>query len=75
MRAASYLPDDLRSLVEQVLSDTSARTVALALDELTAERFRAVFTERLAQAGFDSVYGLTEEGVLLEELIDRFFSS
>jgi hypothetical protein len=74
LRAASYLPDDLRAAVDRLLGARSERTVGLPLDEQTAEQFRSIFTERLAQAGFDSDYGLSEEGALLEELIDRFFS-
>jgi hypothetical protein len=38
-----------------------------------AEEFRDVFTTRLAQAGFDLAYKPTQEGCLLEALIDKFF--
>lgn len=47
-------------------------THSLSLDDATAERCRDGFTEKLAQVGFDSDYDLTDEGEMLEDLIDRF---
>jgi hypothetical protein len=71
---ADYLPADLRDTVAAEF--TAATTMAGATIELgadVAERFRAAFTERLAQVGFDAGYELTDEGASLEELIDAFF--
>jgi hypothetical protein len=65
---ATFLPTELRELAASV---TAVRV--FSIDTETAERFRDVFTERLARVGFDTDYALTEEGVILEELIDAFF--
>jgi hypothetical protein len=75
LRSATYLPTELRLIIDELLGPKSASTVRLNLDEQTLERFRSVFTERLAQAGFDIEYRLSAEGVRLEELIDRFSTS
>lgn len=64
---ATYLPTELREVV------ASTPVSGLTIDTETADRFRSAFTDRLAQVGFDSDYGLTDEGALLEELIDAFF--
>lgn len=37
------------------------------------ERFRDIFTEELAIMGFDKNYSLTNEGKILENLIDKFY--
>ena len=71
LRSATYLPADLRDMLQERLPDCGqAATWSLNAD--IAERFRDCFTERLAQAGFDSDYNLSSEGAVLEELIDRF---
>jgi hypothetical protein len=44
----------------------------LEVSVAVAEQFREAFTERLAKVGFDEAYEPTEEGRLLENLIDRF---
>lgn len=38
------------------------------------ETFRDKFTLRLAEVGFDESYELTDEGKILENLIDKFFT-
>jgi hypothetical protein len=45
----------------------------LSLSKAEAETFRDAFTEQLARVGFDASYAPTEEGKMLEDLIDRFF--
>ena len=70
---ADYLPADLRdTIVAELGATTTMGSATIELDPEVAERFRAVFTERLAQAGFDPSYKLTDEGAALEELIDVF---
>lgn len=70
-----YLSDvDFLSTAERHLiwqtSDAPADAITLQLPEDDAERLRDRFTEQLAKVGFDESYELTEEGALLEELID-----
>ena len=70
---ADYLPADLRGVITaETAAPTGSGGVTLELDPDFAERFRSAFTERLAGAGFDPTYELTDEGAVLEELIDAF---
>lgn len=50
----------------------SETTATLELESDVAERFCDAFTFELARSGFDEIYRLTEEGRMLEDLIDRF---
>lgn len=47
-------------------------SVKFTISSVEAEEFRDLFTDELAKVGFDEAYQLTEEGRLLESLIDRF---
>lgn len=47
--------------------------VTIQLSYSEAEQLREHLTRRLAEVGFDDSYSPNEEGVMLEELIDRFF--
>lgn len=47
--------------------------VTLRLAGVDAERLRACLTERLATIGFQEDYTLTNQGQVLEDLIDRFY--
>lgn len=69
----SYLASDLRDIVAAALTSapTSGKTT-FEVDADVAERFRSTFTERLAQVGFDRDYEPTDEGAMLEDLIDVF---
>ncbi len=69
---AAYLPADLREIADSARRATASSSVCLAIDLETADRFQSAFTERLAQVGFDSDYDVTEEGAVLEGLIDAF---
>lgn len=42
-------------------------------DRVEAERLRDYLTEQLAVVGFDENYSLTQQGQMLEDLIDRFY--
>jgi hypothetical protein len=66
-----YLPADIQEIVQDRLHDCGQHTTWSMTTEV-AEHFRDCFTQRLAQAGFDSEYKLTSEGTMLEEFIDRF---
>lgn len=70
---AAFLPGPLRQVIAGSPAAASDATT-VEIDRNLAERFRAVFTERLAQVGFDAAYELTGEGVVLEELLDVFFT-
>jgi len=48
-------------------------SVILDLDRDTAENFRDLLTERLAEIGFDSEYKPTQTGQGIEALIDKLF--
>ncbi len=50
----------------------SVNSITLQLSDVVAEEFRDAFTDQLAKVGFDEAYAITEEGKLLEDLIDRF---
>ena len=70
LKEAAYLPESLARIVREA-SQTGDQALLIMPGE-TAEEFRSAFTERLAEVGFDAGYGLTDEGRLLEDLIDRF---
>jgi len=73
LQNARFLPPSLAHLVGDTIPGQDATRV-LTVSRAVAEQFRASFTDRLARVGFDSQYELTEEGRLLEDLIDRFDS-
>jgi hypothetical protein len=52
---------------------TYGRRLTIVQVRAEAEKLRGALTERLAIAGFDEDYALTEEGRQLEDLIDRFY--
>lgn len=64
LASASYLPAALRATL---VPSAGSR---VALDAPTADALQAVLTERLAQVGFDEGYELTDEGEMLDDLID-----
>ena len=71
LRNAGFLPADLARLVAAIhLGEEQGLGISVSRE--IAERFREVFTNRLAAAGFDANYEPTREGELLESLIDRF---
>ena len=70
LRTATYLPVDLlQTVLAQPVSE-SPRPIALELGDEEARRLRESLGSRLATVGFDADYSLTEEGRLLEDLID-----
>lgn len=71
--SARFLPAALLQYIQSGKYRQSNDTLALELSPATAEQFRDAFTERLAKVGFDEAYEPTEEGILLEDLIDRFY--
>lgn len=74
LRQSSFLPASLAEIVQAIESGAD-EAGELRVSRETAEKFRSAFTDQLAKVGFDSDYEPTDEGRILEELIDRFFSS
>lgn len=68
---ARYLSEGLRGTFGPCCSPTEA-SASFEIAVSSAEQFRSAFTERLAEVGFDDRYELTEEGRLLEDLLDAF---
>ena len=71
LRNATFLPDELTRIVNATEGGED-NEVVISLSREMSERFREVFTEHLARVGFDYAYEPTNEGKLLEALIDRF---
>jgi len=72
LRNSSFLSDPLRKILLESGTDPHGRVI-LEISRKTVEQFRDEFTSRVAQAGFDSEYGLTAEGEALEDLNDTFY--
>jgi hypothetical protein len=74
--AAEFVLTDIHAEVARATRAFEAtpppRTVVVEIAHDRAEMFRATCTTRLAQVGFDESYRLTEEGQMLEDLIDAF---
>jgi hypothetical protein len=69
---ASYLPEGIDTTTKS-LEGSTGRGGMLTVSAAEAEHLRSLFTERLAEVGFDENYELTPEGSMLEALIDRFY--
>ena len=72
LKTAQFLPSSLAEVLRNALP-ADGRSGTLSLSRQHAEAFRDAFTERLASVGFDQHYEPTEEGRMLEQLIDSFF--
>lgn len=53
---------------------TPARKVTIRLSPAEAEQIRDYLTTQLAAVGFDESYSPNEQGKMLEDLIDRFYT-
>jgi hypothetical protein len=53
--------------------ETSNDKFIIRLNHEKAEQLRDLLTARLAECGFDQRYALTEEGKMLEDMIDKFY--
>lgn len=73
LRNTTFLPEALAQIVRSAAA-TDDKGIAIVVSRATSEEFRAAFTERVAKVGFDEDYESTNEGKLLEGLIDRFYS-
>lgn len=70
---ATYLPPRLHTAVTAGAQPGRSRT--LEVDEATAEALLSAFTARLANVGFDADDEPTEEGLLLEGLVDALLDA
>jgi hypothetical protein len=71
LSTSGFLPTTLLDCLKGIAWGAGAAGT-LAVPVAAAEQFREAFTEQLAKVGFDEAYEPTEEGRLLENLIDRF---
>ena len=72
LRNATFLPYDLSRIVGAA-ENSENNGIVILLPRDASERFREIFTERLAKVGFDDDYKPTSEGKVLEALIDHFY--
>jgi hypothetical protein len=72
LRNSRFLPEDLVEVLNTTQS-ISDETNALHLSNDDAEEFRSALTDHLAKVGFGIDYEPTDEGKILEDLIDRFY--
>ena len=68
---ASFLPSRLRDALSFI--EKSKDTYSLTISEDQANEIRDLCGEQVQIAGFDEKYEPTQEGGILEDLIDRFF--
>jgi hypothetical protein len=73
--ARADLQADLATAARLFATTPPPRLVVVEIAHLQAEAFRAACTARLAEVGFDENYKLTDEGAMLEDLIDTFCNS
>ena len=69
---SGFLSDHLLGVLRSAPAGSGGQVV-LDVPRDIVEQFRAAFTDRLAEVGFDTAYEPTAEGRILESLIDRFF--
>lgn len=68
---ARFLPNEIKKILFSIKKKDDHFFMNLTED--LADAIRDLCGERLQLAGFDDKYTPTKEGVLLEELIDKFF--
>jgi hypothetical protein len=69
---ARFLPE---TLAQKIAASEKTREGDRKIGVTTQlmEEFQSALTDQLAKVGFDGEYKLTNEGRILEDLIDRFF--
>ncbi len=70
LRDAVSMNGNLPPIIESALMKSGSRLIVM-LDLETVEKFREHLTVQLARIGFDGDYSLTNEGAILEDLIDK----
>jgi hypothetical protein len=73
LAGAIFLPARLRAECPRRPTDVhDAGPIEIDAATATADAVQSALTDRLGQVGFDADYDLTEEGAMLENLIDAF---
>jgi hypothetical protein len=72
LRHSSFLAESLAQIIDAVDGEGIDERV-IHISREVAEEFRAAFTHQLAKVGFHPDYEPTQEGRILEELIDCFY--
>ena len=73
LRNTTFLPANLQEIVRH--ADVNGNKYVVRVSREVAEQFRSAFSERLTSRGIDLNYEPTNEGRLLEDLIDRFYAA
>lgn len=63
---------ELKLLLTQVLKDEPKKKFSINFSEDDVEKIHDLIGNRLQEIGFDENYELTTEGIILEDLIDKF---
>ncbi len=71
--SSRFLPDDLCNILMKEIDWENSFRGILTLPAVSAEEFRDIFSDRLVEVGFDKDYNPNSQGIMLENLIDKFF--
>ncbi len=72
LRQLTLIDDSLRKELQSI-ETVPGRSVTIRLSRRSADGLRDCLTTQLANVGFDIDYSPNEQGLFLEELIDRFY--
>jgi hypothetical protein len=72
LMTSQFIPFNLKYLI-RFYNKINDDNYILTISEENADLLRDLFGEQLQFSGFDEQYKLTEEGEILEDLIDKFF--
>jgi hypothetical protein len=72
LMSSNFICNELLYLIRKSIQKNGCDHI-LKITEDNADKFRDLFGEQLQVVGFQKNYQLTEEGEILEELIDKFF--
>lgn len=69
--AADWYPESLPALIEaEDRARGAGSKISVTLSREEADRLQSALTRRLAEVGFDPEYELTNEGTIIEDLIN-----
>jgi hypothetical protein len=71
--SAAFLSDKLLDVIKNAYRSNDSHEYKLIISLDDADKIRNLCGEQLQVIGFDQDYNLTEEGCLLEDLVDKFF--
>jgi len=72
LHSAKFMPTTFINKMNDSAIRTS-RNYSIEISDNELDDIRDIFIERLQTAGFDEQYDLNAEGIILEDLIDKFF--